>query len=366
MFLTTEMDFGLAMLRHVPLNTSAVVSPISVIFTLAMLQAGARSSTKEQINELITKGFSDESITNYFSSLSNAILSGTDGVQTRMANGFFLNKQFVVKRDYVDRIVNKFHAKVETLDFREAEEAAKGSPLFTFICAFWMLLYAFSLIINAVYFTGEWLDEFYKDYNTKAIFHSVEEARRETEFMSDLEVYRQYAEDDEVEVLSLPYKDVSYAFNIFLPKKGFGLESVRSMIDGARIQKLLSRLEETFISVTIPKIKIETDFKLKEALMNMGVTEVFSDNADLSGISSKPPLKISDAAHRAIIENLKYQYNAMALKVDEKGTTAAAATLFKAIPKMAVFEKPKKFVADHPFLFILTKHNNPLFMGQFV
>uniref|UniRef100_A0A158PAS4 SERPIN domain-containing protein n=1 Tax=Angiostrongylus cantonensis TaxID=6313 RepID=A0A158PAS4_ANGCA len=299
MFLTTEMDFGLAMLRHVPLNASAVVSPISVIFTLAMLQAGARSNTKEQIDELITKGFSDESITGYFSNLSNAILNGTDGVQTRMAND------------------------------------------------------AFSLIINAIYFTAEWLDEFYRGYNSKAIFHS-EEIRRETEFMNDFEVHRQYAEDDQVEVLSLPYKDVSYAFNIFLPKKRFGLESVRSMIDGTAIQKLLSKLEETFISVTIPKIKIETDFKLKEALMNMGVTEIFSDNADLTGISSKPALKISHAAHRAIIE------------VDEKGTTAAAATLFKVIPKMAAFKKPKKFVADHPFLFILTKHSNPLFMGQFV
>lgn len=362
MFLTTEMDFGLAMLRHVPLNASAVVSPISVIFTLAMLQAGARSNTKEQIDELITKGFSDESITSYFSNLSNAILNGTDGVQTHMANGFFLNKQFVVKKDYMDRIVNKFRAKVESLDFREAEEAAKTIDKFVTkttegkirdVVDADTVKDAFSLIINAIYFTAQWLDEFYRGYNSKAIFHS-EEIRRETEFMNDFEVYRQYAEDDQVEVLSLPYKDVSYAFNIFLPKKRFGLESVRSMIDGATIQKLLSKLEETFISVTIPKIKIETDFKLKEALMDMGVTEIFSDNADLTGISSKPALKISHAAHRAIIE------------VDEKGTTAAAATLFKMIPKMAAFKKPKEFVADHPFLFILTKHSNPLFMGQFV
>ncbi|VDM52692.1 unnamed protein product [Angiostrongylus costaricensis] len=150
--------------------------------------------------------------------------------------------------------------------------------------------------------------------------------------MNDFEVHRQYAEDDEVEVLSLPYKDVSYGF----------------------IPCRCSNSEELFTQVTIPKMKIETDFDLKQALMNMGVTEVFSDNADLSGIASDPPLKVSEAAHKAIIE------------VDEEGTTAAAATLFKIVPMMAIMERPKLFVADHPFMFLLTKNNNPLFIGQFV
>ncbi|KAK6010307.1 hypothetical protein OSTOST_24667 [Ostertagia ostertagi] len=90
-------------------------------------------------------------------------------------------------------------------------------------------------------------------------------------------------------------------------------------------------------------MKIETDFKLKDALIAMGVSKMFSDEANLAGITKEPPLKVSNAAHRAIIE------------VDEEGTTAAAATLFKVIPLSAVMDEPVKFRADHPFLFILTK-----------
>ncbi|ETN80513.1 hypothetical protein NECAME_17997, partial [Necator americanus] len=56
------------------------------------------------------------------------------------------------------------------------------------------------------------------------------------------------------------------------------------------------------VSITIPKIKIETDFKLKEALVAMGATEMFTANADLSGIVKAPPLYVSKAAHKAIIE----------------------------------------------------------------
>ncbi|KHJ90014.1 hypothetical protein OESDEN_10150 [Oesophagostomum dentatum] len=100
-------------------------------------------------------------------------------------------------------------------------------------------------------------------------------------------------------------------------------------------------------------MKIESDYKLKDALMKMGVIDLFRDTANLSGITKSAPLKVSDADHRAIIE------------VDEDGTTAAAATTIKMI-FLEYRPEPMQFVADHPFLFILTKDRNPLFMGQFV
>ncbi|KJH53777.1 serine proteinase inhibitor [Dictyocaulus viviparus] len=363
MFLTTETDFGLNMLRQTPLNESAVVSPISVLFTLAMLQAGAKGKTKAQIDEIIGKGESDDIIITHFSDLSNELQNSTNGVQSRIANAFFLNKQYKIEKDYEEKIAKKLHAKIETLDFMEGQKTAEIIDAFISQTTEGKihgmvnedtLQDAFSLVINAVYFTAEWLERFYNSSNSEGLFHSCEETNREVEFMNDHDVFKDYAENDDVQVLSLPYKDTSYAFNIILPKKRFGLESVRSKINGEEIQKLLSELRQTYISITIPKMKIETDYKLKEALLNMGVTEIFGDSADLSNIARNPPLKVSEASHKAIIE------------VQEEGTTAAAATLFKIIPAMAILDEPKKFIVDHPFMFILTKNNNPLFMGQFV
>lgn len=54
------------------------------------------------------------------------------------------------------------------------------------------------------------------------------------------------------------------------------------------------------------------------------------------------------------------------MQVDEEGTTAAAATMFLPVGSAFIKEEPKEFIADHPFIFILTKDKNPLFMGQFV
>lgn len=43
----------------------------------------------------------------------------------------------------------------------------------------------------------------------------------------------------------------------------------------------------------IPKLSISGTYDLKKMFMNLGVTDVFSDWADLSGITGKPDLKIS-------------------------------------------------------------------------
>ncbi|KAK6012666.1 serine proteinase inhibitor [Ostertagia ostertagi] len=202
---------------------------------------------------------------------------------------------------------------------------------------------AASLLVNAIYFTAKWQHEFYKTENSQGTFYSAPGTEREVEFMNDREVHRLYTEDDDLQLLSLQYLDTSFAFNIFLPKERFGLSEVRSKLDGKRIQDLFSKLKETYISITIPKMNIETDFGLKEALVAMGVSEMFSDNANLTGITKEPPLRISDAAHKAIIE------------VNEEGTTASASTFFKAVLMSYTTEKPVIFQADHPFLFILTK-----------
>nr|CDJ82032.1 Protease inhibitor I4 domain containing protein [Haemonchus contortus] len=362
MFPIVETDFGLDMLRHAPANESVVVSPISVIFALAMVQAGARGTTKSQINSVISKGESDSEIEEHYSELSRQIMNATSDVKSRIANGFFLNNQFQIEKDYEQTIKEKFDAEVKPLDFEKTADAVEVINGFiskqtegkiSDMVDEQMVKDAFSIIVNAIYFTAEWDYKFDKLANTKGTFYSAG-GRRKVEYMNDFAVHRMYAENGEFQVLSLQYLDTSFSFNIFLPKKRSNPDEGRSKLTGEQIQNLLSKLEMTYISITIPKMKIETDFKLKEALIAMGVSEMFTDSADLTGITKEPPLQVSDAAHKAIIE------------VDEAGTTAAAATVIGMVGASAVMEEPVTFQADHPFLFILTKENNPLFMGRYV
>ncbi|KAK6758066.1 hypothetical protein RB195_015716 [Necator americanus] len=362
-FLNAEMDFGLNMLRQSPTTEQLVVSPISIIFALAMVQAGARGKTKTQINQVISNGATDEEIINYYSSLSKDIPISNEEVETRMANALFLNKEFSIEKQYADAISGNYSAKVEALDFRNAKQTAQKIDKFVSdatmdrikdIVTESTVEGADSLIINAIYFHGKWQHAFDKRYSRNDTFHSSTVKQKEIEYMNGNRVVQYYAEDEDMQVLSLPYFDTSYAFNILLPKKRFGLEELRKKLDGNTVKKAFSQLKSTnLLQISIPKMKIETDYKLKEALMAIGVTEMFSNGADLTGITRSPPLKVSSAAHKALIE------------VDEKGTTAAASTFVRFVRKrQRIFRK--KFKADHPFIFMLTKNHNPLFIGQFV
>ncbi|KIH63455.1 hypothetical protein ANCDUO_06241 [Ancylostoma duodenale] len=69
------MDFGLDMLRQSPVTETMAVSPLSVIFALALVQVGAKGETKEQINEKISDGATDDQIVDFYSNLANSTLN---------------------------------------------------------------------------------------------------------------------------------------------------------------------------------------------------------------------------------------------------------------------------------------------------
>ncbi|EYC14161.1 hypothetical protein Y032_0041g372 [Ancylostoma ceylanicum] len=358
--LATETNFGLNMIRHSPATHSCVVSPISVMFALAMVQIGSKGKTKMQINEVISKGEPGAHIITYYSKLSHEIGEANNGVKTRIANAFFIDGKFKIKDDYRDRIRGKFSAKVATLNFSHTQESAEtinnfvsgatGGKIKNFIRAS-SLRAASSLLVNAIYFMAEWQHKFSKKLSYKAKFFYAEGKTRQVDFMNDVQVRRAYAENDDMQVLSLPYTDSAYAMNIFLPKKRYGLEELLAKIDGATIQSMLSQLKKTLVSITIPKMKLETDSNLKAALIAVGVTELFSTSADLSGVSDAS-IAVSAATHKAVIE------------MDEESTSAAAATAFRFSYK-SFSKNLRRFIANHPFLFIVTKSGHPLFMGKF-
>ncbi|WKY13029.1 hypothetical protein Q1695_004109 [Nippostrongylus brasiliensis] len=366
-----EIRFGIKMVVHGEGDESAVVWPISVISALAMLEDGAKGETKSQIANAIANGCPDEYLQSYYSHLSSLIQQANNDV-------FFLNKQYNIDKDYESTIIRKYSAKVQSLDFTSTSDAAKTINDFIEsttqgkiqdMIVSTMMEGAFSLIVDAIHFSAKWSVPF--ESTTKGTFYNSATNRRQVDFMNAYRRRAMYAEDHDLKVLSLPYEDTSFAFNIILPKTSCGLEEFHSVFAGSKIQWLLSRMEMTDITYKIPKMKIETDLKLKEALIAMGVSEMFSGGADFSGVTESPSLRISDAVHRAIIE------------VDEEGTTASAANGFVATagsaftldepkkfeadhPSPFILTKDKKFEADHPFWFMLAKDNNPLFIGQFV
>ncbi len=102
----------------------------------------------------------------------------------------------------------------------------------------------------------------------------------------------------------------------------------------------------------MPKFEFATAVDLNDTLSAMGMPEAFSDGADFSGIDGARDLHVQGVIHKAIIA------------VDEKGTTAAAATGIT----VGTTSVPPTLVVDRPFLFFI-RHNATgaiLFQGRVV
>ena len=102
----------------------------------------------------------------------------------------------------------------------------------------------------------------------------------------------------------------------------------------------------------MPRFKFSTDVGLNDILSALGMPEAFGDRADFSGINGARDLHVQAVVHKAIIA------------VDEKGTTASAATGIST----GVTSAPPTLVIDRPFLFFV-RHKSTgaiLFQGRVV
>jgi len=103
---------------------------------------------------------------------------------------------------------------------------------------------------------------------------------------------------------------------VFLPNKIDGLAKVEANISCKVLEEMEENSSMKKIHVEIPKFQIGTtvEKELMDALIQMGIQDLFSGVADLSGVSISPGLSASSIVQKCFIE------------VDEKGTEAAAAT----------------------------------------
>lgn len=106
------------------------------------------------------------------------------------------------------------------------------------------------------------------------------------------------------------------------------------------------------VNVHLPRFKLEESYNLNSHLAHLGVEDLFTSKADLSGMSGARDIFISKIVHRSFVE------------VNEEGTEAAGATA--GIAAFCMLMPEENFTVDHPFIFFI-RHNpstNILFLGR--
>ncbi|VTJ91375.1 Hypothetical predicted protein [Marmota monax] len=151
-------------------------------------------------------------------------------------------------------------------------------------------------------------------------------------------------------VLQMDYLGNATAI-FLLPDEG-KLQHLEDTITKEILAKFLKNRESRRVDLHFPKVNISETIHLKPVLTSLGITKVFSNAADLSGITEDAPLRVSKALHKAV------------LTIDERGTEAAGATVMGIMP----VSLPPEVKFDRPFLMVIYEHStkSPLFVGKVV
>ena len=335
------------------------LSPASMYVAFSMLYEGAGGETAGQMLDVF--GFEpDAEIRHNATAHTLSSLNRQDPhAELAMANSVWLYS-FEPPPSYVDIVRGTYLADIEEYDTPEegamkinawASDKTRGK-ITKVIEPKDISGYVGGMVLaNAVYFKGTWVTQFPGEETRESDFWLDPERSVRADFMNVQGNFR-YAQADGVQALKLPYKGDRLSMLVLLPSERDGISALEDVMSAKSVSEWQQASVEREVIVSMPRFKMELTYDLTEPLQELGMTDVFDSRiADLSGIL--PGLFVDDALQKTYVD------------VNEEGTEAAAVTV---IDTAAVSgpPAPPKFVADHPFIFIIQDDESGaiLFMGR--
>ncbi|MGE0078470.1 MAG: serpin family protein [Bacteroidales bacterium] len=357
--------FAFDLYRNVSKDKSEniVFAPFSISPAFSMVYLGTKDESEKQISQVFYFPRNQSSFHSSMGKLQSKIQSDAgNAVDISITNRVWMEKSYKVERQFKKSLQKSYKAKLGTLDFIGQPEQSRveiNKVVETDTKHFIKNLLPQGsisdltrlVLTNAIYFKGKWEKQFDPKKTTQRGFtlSSGDEIKCATMFVEDS---MGYYVGNSYSAIQLNYKGKKLSMLILLPNENIKIADFEKELTFDLYKSTLANLENEKVAVLLPKFKIETGLSLKSTLSDMGMPIPFSDAADLSGISGKKDLKISNAFHKAYIE------------VSEEGTTAAAATAV--VIAMKSFMRKTEFIVNRPFIYIL-KHNDSnttLFMGK--
>lgn len=361
-------EFAFNLFREVQDNRkSQIVSPVSITYALGMLNNGAAGETQKQINSVL--GFADtgaDGINAFCYKMLQRAATLDPLTKVLIANTIYLNKQYELQTEFVQRAKTFYDAEPETRDFHDGktrdiinkwgsdhtegmiEEVLKEGE-FDYD--------AVSYLLNAIYFKGSWKKKFDKALTMKEAFIHAGETEEMTYTFADMMHQMtnfEYAETDDCQALRLPYGNGSFQMTVLLPKaKTNALPKVPTAEEW---QQLNEQMDSTLVDVWLPRFETDTDIDLKPIMEKLGMPDAFN------------PFKADFRNFCNVAVYIELMKQVAKIKVDEEGTEAAAVTVIGVV-ETSIGPDPQyvTFHANHPFLYVISEKQTGavLFIGQY-
>ena len=211
-----------------------------------------------------------------------------------MANALWVSKSITPYESLVDITGNVYDADAEQLDFRDNDASAARlnewaaentrDKIPEIIQPQQLDSNTRAVLTNAVYFNATWKFQFVPERTHTADFWISQNDASKAEFMIQEERF-EYASTDGVSLLRIPYLGDRFSMIMILPDEIDGIGNLTEQLSAEQIAGWMDAMNDEKVTVTMPKFTTKGSYDLKPSLEEMGVTDVFGFDADLSCIS---------------------------------------------------------------------------------
>jgi len=335
-------------------NKSTIVSPISAVYMLGMLNDGSAGKTAEEISTVLGFGKDGKQAINEFcKAMIEQTPEADPSVWLQTANCVVVNdKQHVELQDqFVNDISKYYRGEVMTLNFASANSLTTinnwsnehtDGMIPTLINQ--LSEDAAMLLLNAISFKATWTEKFDKK-DTQIETFTKEDGTTESVKMMHRHAIARVGEGSDFYTLLLPYgSGDKWSMTIFLPKEGKTVSDVVNSLDMSKWSTYAYEYPSTRnVDIKLPRFENTYKADIKNALQKMGVLSMFdADKADLSLICKNKRLCVSKMEQTTAIE------------VSEEGTKTSAVTVAE-LGDTDYMDSGDKvfFYANQPFVYII-------------
>lgn len=347
------------------------VSPLSVLYALALAENGAAGQTLAQLEA--ATGMSAGQLTDYLNAYArraagedafDAGVSG-DALELSLANSVWLrdSEGLVVGDEFLAACGERLGAQAyraafdqSTVDDVNAWVNDRTHGMIPELLS-QIPTSAQLYLINALAFEGTWEEPYDEEGSIEPdVFTTEEGVEQDVRMMRSHE--QGYLENDLATGFVKPYENYNYAFVGILPNEGVTVGELLESLDGTALRELLTPVEYASVDAGLPMFTTTYQTELTDALRALGIDDAFDGQAaDFSpmGESEDGPLYVGQVIHKTYVD------------VNEEGTRAAAVTSVGMDGASGTPDNPvvNEVVLDRPFVYLIVDQQTmtPVFMG---
>jgi serpin B len=356
-------DFGVRLFQtSMEEGKNTLISPLSVLYALAMTANGADGETLAQMQQVL--GMDSDDLNCYMLAYMD-LLPEAEEYKMSLANSIWFkdDPNFTVNESFLQTNADYYGSSIYKAAFDEGtrndinnwvkEHTDEMIPEILDEIPDEAIMY----LVNALAFEAQW-DDVYDEFQVRDGIFTKEDGTKQDVEMMHADEYK-YLSDDLATGFIKYYEGRKYAFAALLPNEGITVQQYVDSLTGSHLQKMLGDPEEIQVFTCIPKFESEYDIEMSEVLQEMGMTDAFDWRiADFSKLGTYNVdgmnICISRVLHKTFIS------------VAEQGTKAGAATAVEMVAEGAAeIQEYREVILDRPFVYMLIdcETNLPFFIG---